>query len=98
MHPLVIGDGLEEEGHIIFKSFVDRLVVTACLYAIDGLVDCTHDEIVVFASVAVLEGKVGLLEKVMGRTICIIYLADGVVQVSIDLLREGHRVLLQHVL
>lgn len=58
MHLLVVADLLEKQSHLIFKFFIHRLIILSSLYAVDGFIDCAHDEVVVLSVLAVLENYI----------------------------------------
>lgn len=98
VHPLVVGDGLEEESHLIFKSLENGLSFLLGLDASHGLINGAHDEVVVLAVLPELEPDLRLVEEVVGGEVGVVDLPDGVVEVAVDVLGAGHGVLAEHVL
>lgn len=98
VHPLVVGDGLEEQRHLVLEPLENGLAFLLGLDAGHGLVDGAHDEVVVLAVLPELEPDLGLEEEVVGGEFGVVDLADGVVEVAVDVLGGGHGVLGEHVL
>lgn len=98
VHPLVVGDRLEEQRHLVLEALKNGLSFLFGLDAHNCLVDGAHDEVVVLAVLPELEADLGLVEEVVGAGVGVVDFSDGVVEVAVNVLRAGHGILAEHVL
>lgn len=101
-HIILFFNDFEDLGHVLLEVIeigvlLSELEGSGLVYLSDDVVEHPHYEIVVIATLSVLEDEIAFREVIVAQTIQIVHLLHHALQVSVDCLLLSQGVFLLHV-